>query len=388
MGPRALLLPLVGPLASLLPLYLSGTLTVQLRQSIGFSVEQLGIVTGIFFATATITGIPLGRVATRLGSVRSMQVGVVISAVATGLTGGFAQSWVALAVCMAVNGLSQAFSDPPSIQYITRAIPSARQGLAFGFKLASIPAGLLICGLAVPLVAIPFGWRWAFVGVAVILLLSLAVVPRYRANEASEPPKLSRTPFGPLLTAFFVAAALGFIGQNVFASFVVSSATASGLSSTTAGLLVAAGGAIAATGRIIIGRLADHRPGHELVGVSIMLVVTAACFLAMATGTEGAHAVAIPLGFLAIWGWAPLYQLALSTRFREAPAAAFRFVSVGVYFTSVIMPPVFGWLAANYSFGVAWIVLSGFSVLAAVAFVVVGRLTDASTVGRWEQVKS
>ena len=36
-----------------------------------------------------------------------------------------------------------------------------RQGGAFGAQQAGAPAGSLLAGLALPAVAIPFGWRWA-----------------------------------------------------------------------------------------------------------------------------------------------------------------------------------------------------------------------------------
>ena len=34
-----------------------------------------------------------------------------------------------------------------------------RQGLAFGIKQSAIPAAVLISGLALPVLAIPLGWR-------------------------------------------------------------------------------------------------------------------------------------------------------------------------------------------------------------------------------------
>ena len=56
-----------------------------------------------------------------------------------------------------------------------------RQGLAFGAQNSGATLGALLAGLALPVVAIPLGWRWAFVLVAALALAAAALAPEERS---------------------------------------------------------------------------------------------------------------------------------------------------------------------------------------------------------------
>ena len=73
--------------------------------------------------------------------------------------------------------MANAFGGPAVAALLRREVAVHRQGLAFGAQQSGGTLGSLLAGLALPLVAIPFGWRWAFLAVAVLALTAAALVP-------------------------------------------------------------------------------------------------------------------------------------------------------------------------------------------------------------------
>ena len=58
-----------------------------------------------------------------------------------------------------VAGWGNGVGQPASNDLIARAVSSTRHGLAYGTKQAAIPLATMVAGIAVPVVAIPLGWR-------------------------------------------------------------------------------------------------------------------------------------------------------------------------------------------------------------------------------------
>ena len=62
-------------------------------------------------------------------------------------------------------------------------VATQRQGLAFGAQQSGATLGALLAGLALPAVAIPLGWRWAYVAAAALALGAAAFAPRVGARR-------------------------------------------------------------------------------------------------------------------------------------------------------------------------------------------------------------
>ena len=73
-----------------------------------------------------------------------------------------AQSLAILLGLLAVAGLANSVSQPAINLFMADQVPLDRQGLAFGIKQSAIPAAVLVSGLALPVLALPLGWRATF----------------------------------------------------------------------------------------------------------------------------------------------------------------------------------------------------------------------------------
>jgi predicted MFS family arabinose efflux permease len=112
----------------------------------------------------------------------------------------------------------------------------------YGAKQAAIPLSILLGGLAVPLIAVPFGWRPAFVVAGALGVVAVLAVPRrvgtkprddVRASPAAGPFQVA--PLLVLSLGLMIAAGTG----NAVGTFFVASAVAAGESPATADVLAA-----------------------------------------------------------------------------------------------------------------------------------------------------
>src|SRR5690606_2655132 len=83
-------------------------------------------------------------------------------------------SVAALVACLVVAGAGYGVVSPASNLVVVREIPERLRGTALGAKQSATPVVALLAGLAVPLVALTIGWRWAFL-LAAVLTVAAAV---------------------------------------------------------------------------------------------------------------------------------------------------------------------------------------------------------------------
>ncbi|HVL98976.1 MAG TPA: MFS transporter [Egibacteraceae bacterium] len=363
-----------GLVLAALPVFLVGGLAVQIRAELDFSEAALGMaVSGALLTGAAAAPIG-GRVADRLGARTAVLTGSCLSALA--LVGIFAaaSSWAHVAVMLALSGLALALTDPGLAILIARAVPVSRQGLGFGLKEAAIPIATLAAGLAVPGIALTFGWRWASV-IGLAPLVGLAVIlPRVdlstRADAIAPAPAPATTGTGDASppTAFVLVAAAAGLGSAAASGvgiFLTESAVAMGLSPSSAGLLLAVGSVAGIIARIATGVLADRRGGPQLGVVTWMLIVGAGAMALGATGT-GPLLVAGTVGaFAAGWGWSGLLFLSLVRARPDAPGTAAGIGVAGLAAGNALGPLLFGVTAQAVSFGAAWAGAAGVAGIAA-----------------------
>src|SRR5215211_9170273 len=174
---RPILLAIAVATASVLPAFLTGGLAVQVREELDFGSAALGVAVATFFLTSSLASAVMGRLVERIGAYRGMRLAAAASAVSLLGVAILATSWAWLVGCLVLGGLANAVSHPATNLSLAREVSSGRQGLSFGVKQAAIPAATLLAGLAVPSVAVTFGWRWAFAGGAALALAVAAFVP-------------------------------------------------------------------------------------------------------------------------------------------------------------------------------------------------------------------
>lgn len=164
-----------GVLAVLLVVYVLNYLDRQLvsilaepiKKDLGLTDTQLGLVTGLMFALFyTIFGVPVAWMADR-----TRRVGIVAVACglwslftgACGLAGGFVQ----LALARIGVGVGEAGGVPPSYAILSDYFGPKRRGLAMGLYSLGIPLGTFLGGAYGAWATGRFGWRGAFIGLAV-----------------------------------------------------------------------------------------------------------------------------------------------------------------------------------------------------------------------------
>ncbi len=306
-----------------LPVFLLGGLAVLVRQDLGFSEVQLGLAVSAFFGISAVSSVPAGRVAQALGAWWSTVIAAGLSAAALLATGTLVTSYGGLLGALALAGTGNALAQMGSNDALARGVPRSRHGVAFGVKQAAIPGATLLAGLALPLVALPLGWRAAFASAAALAVGYVLVVPGPRARPVARRGQPRGRPDTALsaLVAVAVAVALGSGAANALGAFLVEHAVADGLSPRFAGLLLAGASALGVVVRVALWWAADAWEGGHLLVVAGMLAAGAAGVLAIAAGGP-LIVVGTPLAFGLGWSWPGLLNFAVVRLNPTAPAVA------------------------------------------------------------------
>lgn len=370
---RPVLLAVAVATAGVLPAFLTGGLAVQVRDEMGFGSAALGLAVALFFVTSSTASVVMGRVVERIGAHRGMRVAVLGSAASLLCVAVFAGSWTGLVICLMFGGLSNAVTHPATHLSLARQVPAGRQGYSFGIKQAAIPAATLLAGLAVPGIALTFGWRWAFAGGALLALCVAFCVPREQVGgvEKVAEARSSDAPVGPLVL-LAVGIGLGSAAATPLGAFVVESSVESGLRVGTAGLLLALGSAASIVVRVLFGRLADGMGGGRLRLVAGMLGAGTLGFVMLATGSPALVVPGVLLAFAAGWGWPGLFNFAVVKSNPGAPAAATGVTQTGASGGAAVGPVLFGLVVEAAGYGTAWL-FSGVLALVALVAILAGR---------------
>lgn len=364
----------VSIVLAIVPVFLVGALSVPMRRELGFDEVGLGLAVAVFFGVSTVTSIGGGWYAQRFGALSAVTFGAVGSMACLLGISLLATRFTHVLALLCVGGCANAVSQPGANLVLAQVVPERWQGLSFGLKQASVPVATLFAGLAVPLVALQVGWRWAFAGPAVLaVVLALVWPPATVPTGAPVGPRRNslgfRRRYG-LLALLAAAAAFGSAAANAMAAFFVAASVARGFSVGASGVWLGAGSLCGAVGRVLWGWLADRRGGDHLQGVAVLMIAGAAAVFSLGhlTGRTGL-AVATVVAFGAGWGWTGLLNSAVVRRNSRAPAVAIGVVTSGVFLGGAVGPLVYGFVARNHGYTRAWTV-------AAVALLVSGVLVE------------
>jgi predicted MFS family arabinose efflux permease len=375
---RPAALAIAAGAATVLPGFLVGALALQIRGDLDVSVAAVASGVTVFFAAGALGAGPGGRLAERMGALRAIRACVVTTAVCLVLIAVLPASLAVLLGVLAVAGLANAVCQPAINLFMADQVRLDRQGLAFGIKQAAIPAAVLVSGVALPVLALPLGWRPTFAICAGGALAVVAVLRR-SATRFVPPPARDRAPRpSRALIVTAVGAALGSAGPNSLGAYLVASAVDAGIAEGTAGLLAAAGSASSLLARVALGERADRRRDYGMTAVVALLASGSLGFVLLATGAEAAFVAGTFVAFTFGWGWPGLFNLAVVDLNRNAPGAATGVTQSGIYVGAAAGPGAYGLVSQAAGYDVAWVMSGGLCLASAVVFAYAWRLARRS----------
>ena len=365
--------------AAVLPGFLVGALALQIRGDLDTSVSAVAAGVTVFFLAGAVAAGPGGRLSERIGALRSMSGAALVSSACLLGAALFAESLIALFAFLGLAGLANAVAQPAINLFMAEQVPVERQGLAFGIKQSAIPSAVLVSGLALPLLAIPFGWRATFAvcslgPLAVALLLVRQASALRPALDRERAPRPSRA-----LVLIAVGAALGSAGPCALSAYLVASAVDAGIAEGAAGVLAAVGSAASLGVRLAVGVRADRRSDYGFRAVTTLLVLGSLGFVLLATGLAAPFVVGAILAFALGWGWPGLFNLAVVHLHREAPGAATGVSQTGIYVGAAGGPAAFGALYSEAGYTTAWLAAAGVALAAALMLTLAGRTAELAT---------
>src|SRR5919108_4371174 len=160
---RALVVSVLHVVAGVLPGFLTASLAPRIDADFAFSESALGAAVAIVYVVCAFLSSPSGHLVERLGARRAMRAASGATVVCCAGVAALADSAAALVALLVLGGVGNALAAPAASGVLDRHVPETRHGVAYGAMQAGAPVGALLAGLALPAVAIPFGWRWGVV---------------------------------------------------------------------------------------------------------------------------------------------------------------------------------------------------------------------------------
>ncbi len=147
-----------------------GVIAPELMRDLSLSPEAAGGLTGIFFAVFAAMQIPAGIALDRFGA-RRVMIAMAGFAVAGCLVFAAAEGMAGLSIGRALMGIGCSVMLMGPYVIYARAFPSARFAQVASIQLGVGGIGAILATAPLAVLAATFGWRWVFVGAAVVTVL-------------------------------------------------------------------------------------------------------------------------------------------------------------------------------------------------------------------------
>lgn len=299
----------------------------------GVAVEKIGYFSSLSTLSSMIFLMVGGPFLVRIGPLRLLQGGLLLTAAATLLV--TTAIWPVVLMAAVLSGMGYGPIPPATSDILARHTPAHRRGLAFSLKQAGVPIGQAVGALIVPTVALAVDWRLG-IGAAVLLAV-IAVVSVQPVRERFDAGRNRHLilPFASMLSLASLLQPLrgvrlspalpwlAFIGfgfamaQSSFFSFFVPYLTVElGFGVASAGFAFAALQLSGAVGRIAAGWWADRT--SSMTTLLMLAVGSASALVLMALLPPGlqpwAIAAAAVFAGLAAVSWNGIYLAELAAR--------------------------------------------------------------------------
>jgi len=139
-----------------------GILAPQLQEQFGWSESDYGFIIMAFQAAYAIGLISMGSLLDKIGT----RLGYIISIVVWSLAGMFhvaARSVFSFALARFTLGIGESANFPAAVKAVAEWFPKKERALATGLFNTGANIGAILSPLLVPIIALKFGWQWAFI---------------------------------------------------------------------------------------------------------------------------------------------------------------------------------------------------------------------------------
>jgi ACS family hexuronate transporter-like MFS transporter len=160
------------------------------KRTIGWTEAEYGYVNTAFQAAYAVGLLVVGNLMDRFGTRKGFSFAIAFWSVA-GMGHALARSAFGFGVARFCLGLGEAGNFPASIKTVAEWFPKKERALATGIFNSGSNVGAIVAPLAVPFIAVNYGWQWAFIITGALGFVWLGFwITIYRRPE--EHSKLSR----------------------------------------------------------------------------------------------------------------------------------------------------------------------------------------------------
>src|SRR5213075_3169125 len=132
------------------------------KHTIGWNEAQYGYVNTAFQAAYALGLLLVGYLMDRFGTRKGFSFAITFWSVAA-MCHGLARSAFGFGAARFALGLGEAGNFPASINTVAEWFPKKERALATGIFNSGTNIGAIFAPLTVPIIAINYGWRWAFI---------------------------------------------------------------------------------------------------------------------------------------------------------------------------------------------------------------------------------
>jgi sugar phosphate permease len=330
-----------------------------LRDELGLSLTQVGVVIAAPWIGPIATLLPWGLLADRVGERRVLAAGLAVAGALT-VAAAYTPGYLGFVLLLAIAGAAGASVNSASGRAVMSWFPAEERGLALGIRQASTPLGGFVAAVALPPIESAGGLEASFLFLGTFILVSAAAgwaIIRDVPGEsgAADAPAVVRD---KRLWRLGSASGLYLVAQMAITGFLVLFLhDERGLSTHAAATVLAVVQATAVASRIAVGRWSDVvgariRPLRYIgLGITATLALSAALADArlsmLVAALIGAGALATAWNGLA-------FAAAAELAGRARSGAAIGFQQTVLSATGGVVPPLFAVVVSATSWQIAF----------------------------------
>lgn len=370
-----------GVVLAIIPVSMIGAAAFLIRNDFPFDESQIGLVAALFFVTVSLFSYPSGLLVERIGDGSSLRLVAWLTAFSSAGLGLATYAFWHMVVFLIIGGLACSLAIPSGSSALA-ALRTRHTGTLIGLHQGSAPLAALVAGIALPVVAVPFGWRAVFVASSSVAFVFGFMHPstwrqqrdaRRQAASNNEPrPSPKALPKGLVLLS--IAIGLG-AGPGISGGiFLVDSLLASDQTPTFGGLLLAVASLFGAIFRIGLPSVAQrfHLPVFTFTATLFFFSGVGYLFFSFA-GSAPTFILGALVGYSIGYGWSGVAYYGVVQAVPYAPARAIGKINTGSAGGAGVGPFAFGAIAGVWSYSVSWAAAGVTMLVAAVLMFVAGK---------------